>query len=298
MFDKTGPSWGKSGIEQYFILNWDFSSTEPPDQQRSRLVTDFLNLNIIPLKFFKIPETLPDHRSGYRLPTTEEIDVILRPFRSEELRCADKDQRLKDDTQMEEWIETEIFGEEVDWALLDNEEMFNFGPGPDSWSRLYDILPELAGPLLLQPQDASDGERIIKRVPEPSDDILKNIYPLFKRDLAIAKEEDPELWLHDRDSVIESTGMPLQKVSTSTYIIIADKEAFRTSRLLVLYLDGFRRIIRQGRIDEELDDIGSIVGLWMETNDLLEYATLSERYRVDGDLGRKLYQLDEVLADL
>jgi hypothetical protein len=81
-------------------------------------------------------------------------------------------------------------------------------------------------------------------------------------------------------------------------MFVADEEAFRTGRLLVLYLDGFRRVIREGRVDGELDDIGSIIGTWMETNDLLEYATLSERYRVDGDLGRKLYQLDEVLADL
>ncbi|KAJ5089174.1 hypothetical protein N7532_007858 [Penicillium argentinense] len=316
--DKTGPAWGRLLIEQYFILNWDFSSTENPDQQRSRLVTDFLNLNILPLKWFKIPKDLPAQGFGFRLPTTEEIDIILRPYRCEELRwyamdpypddicpyllrtyySTSEDQRAKDDAQMEEWIDTEIFGEEAEWAVLDSEDLFNFGPGPDSWRRIYDILPELAGPLLIQPSRSSDGERIVKRVPEPSDDILKNMYPYFKRDLAIAKENDPGAWLHERDSVIESTGTALQKVATSTYMIIADEEAFQTGKLLVLYLDGFRRVIREARIDGERDDIGSIVGSWMETSDLLEYSTLSERYRVNGDLGRELYQLTEVLADL
>ena len=41
-----------------------------------------------------------------------------------------------------------------------------------------------------------------------------------------------------------------------------------------------------------------VVGSWMETSDLLEYSVVSERYRVDGDLGRELYRLDEVLKDL
>lgn len=338
--DKTGPAWGRLLIEQYFIvrlyryhfllqpgylakslkLNWDFSSTETPDQQRNRLVTDFLNLNILPLTWFEIPEDLPAQgsASGFRLPTTEEINVILRPYRCEKLRwyamdpypdnlcpyllrtyySASKDQRAKDNAQMEEWIDTETFGEEAEWAVLDSEDLFNFGPAPDSWRRIYDILPELAGPLLIQPFCSSDGELLVKRVSEPSDDIFKNMYRYFKRDLAIAKADDPAAWLHERNSVIESTATPLQKVATSTYMFVADEEAFRTGRLLVLYLDGFRRVIREGRVDGELDDIGSIIGTWMETNDLLEYATLSERYRVDGDLGRKLYQLDEVLADL
>jgi hypothetical protein len=92
--------------------------------------------------------------------------------------------------------------------------------------------------------------------------------------------------------------MALQKVVTSTYMVVADEEAFQTGRLLVLYLDGFGRVIREVRIDDELDDIGSIVGSWMETSDLPDYSILSERYLVNGDLGRELYQLTEVLADL
>ncbi|CAI7633482.1 unnamed protein product [Penicillium manginii] len=301
--EKTGPAWGELPIEQYFIQNWSFSSTKTPNQQRSRLVTEFLNLNTLPFKWFKMPDLkdLPAQGTGFRLPTTEEIDIILRPYRCENLRCAlNSDQRVKDDTQMEEWIDTEKFGEEAEWAVLDSEDLFNFGPGSESWRQIYDIIPELAGPLLLQPFQvrSGDGECVVKRVPGPGDDILKNMYIYFKRDLATAKEDDPAAWLHERDSVIESTGMALQKVVTSTYMVAADQEAFQTGKLLVLYLDGFRRVIREVRIDDELDDIGSIVGSWTETSDLPDYSILSERYRVNGDLGRELYQLIEVLADL
>jgi hypothetical protein len=104
---------------------------------------------------------------------------------------------------MEEWIDTGKFGEEAEWAVLDNEDLFNFGPGPEPWRQIYDILPELAGPLLLRPFQVrsgdGDGECIVKRVLGPGDEILKEMYTYFKRDLATAKQHDPVAWLHERD---------------------------------------------------------------------------------------------------
>ncbi|KAJ5975275.1 hypothetical protein N7481_008982 [Penicillium waksmanii] len=139
------------------MLNWDSSSTETPDQQRSRLVTKFLNIDILPLEWFQDQGHLLSHRPRPPLPITEE---------------------------------------------------------------------------------------------------------------------------------------------NNTYILIAGEEAFRSGSLLVLYLDGFRRVVRGGRIDQELDDIANIVGIWMCTADIMGYPTVSERYRVNGDLGRELYQLtEELLAD-
>ncbi|OQE18291.1 hypothetical protein PENSTE_c018G02529 [Penicillium steckii] len=352
--NKTGPAWGRLLIEQYFILNWDFSSAETPDQQRSRLVFDFLNVNILPTKGYEVRGDLPITSTatttaisngidtqlaegiGFRQPTSEEIDVILQPYRCQELRWhamnpyPDKScpyllrtyystpnsyQRAKDDAQMEEWINTDIFSEEAEWALLDNEDLFKFEPGtgntadpdpdPDSesWRRIFEIFPELAGPIAPAPcslsgSQTSNEKRIIKRIHDPMDDIFKGLRLYLKRDLRTAKQSDPAAWLHERNSIIESTGMTLQKIATTTFLFVADKKAFETGNLLVLYLDGLRRVIRQGRVDDEVDDVGSIIGSWMETTDLLEYATLSERYRVDGDLGRELYRLGEVLKDL
>ncbi|CAI7674334.1 unnamed protein product [Penicillium pancosmium] len=313
MSDKTGPAWGRLAIEQYFMLNWDPSSTETPDQQRCRLVTEFLNINIIPLDLFHIPERLPVHTSfgSLRLPTTEEIDIILRPYRSEELRwhamnaytdeiCphllrtyySAEGQRAKDDAQMEKWIDSETFCEEAEWAVLDNENIFNFGPGPEDWRRIYDILPELAGPLSTENFLPCNGKISVKRCLQPND--FKEMHSYFRRDLASMQKEDPEAWRRGPNSVIESAGMGLQRMASSTYILIADEEAFQSGSLLVLYLDGFRRVVRGGRIKEE-HDIANIVGIWMCTADLMEHSAVSERYRVDGDLGRELYQLNEEL---
>ena len=66
----------------------------------------------------------------------------------------------------------------------------------------------------------------------------------------------------------------------------------------MLYLDDLRNIIREGRIDPEIDVIFNLVTDWMETNELLEGSTVGEMYRVNGELCRELYQLtEEDLAD-
>lgn len=240
---------------------------------------------------------------------------LLRTYYHGRATESDTEQRAKDDTQMEEWTNADIFCEEIEWALLDNEGLFNFEPGtgnaafsdpdpdPESWRRIFDIFPEIAGPIAPEPcspsgSRTSQGKRVIKRVHDPMDDAFKDMRLFFKRDLRTAKQSDPAAWLHERNSVIESTGMILQEVVMSTYMFVADKEAFETGQLLLLYLDGLRRVIRQSRIDSERDDVGSIVGSWSRTRELLEYSVVSERYRVDGDLGRELYRLDEVLKDL
>lgn len=53
--------------------------------------------------------------------------------------------------------------------------------------------------------------------------------------------------------------MSLQKSASRTYILLVDKEAFRYGGLRVLYLDGFRDIVREGRIDPDVDDVFNVV---------------------------------------
>ncbi|KAJ6133846.1 hypothetical protein N7523_000168 [Penicillium sp. IBT 18751x] len=92
--------------------------------------------------------------------------------------------------------------------------------------------------------------------------------------------------------------MALQKSATNTCVIIADEEAFQTGGPRVLYMDWFRNIIREGRLDPEIDDLFVVFSDWMEPNDLLQGSTVGEKYRVNGDLGRYSYQLtEEILAN-
>lgn len=273
-------------------------------------MAEFLDLNLIPVEWIQDCEGDPSI-TPQREPTAEEIDTVLRPYRCEKLRwhadniyqdetCPmllrtyysnDEDENKRHDEMMEEWIDVNQFGEEAWWAVLDDVDQFDFG---SDWRRIYDILPEVAYPIQFGSLTGDDDKFI--RYIEPRDHVEMRSF--FKRDLAAAKQEDPEAWRNNRDSVIESVGMSLQRSATCTYIIIADEEAFESGRLRVLYLDGLRRIVREGRIEPERDDIGSIVGSWMETSDLLDYATLDDKYRVNGEIGKELYQLtEEDLAD-
>ena len=91
--------------------------------------------------------------------------------------------------------------------------------------------------------------------------------------------------------------MRLHFLVTKTYLLIADEEAFRSKSLRLLYLDGFRNIVREARLDPEIDDIFGLVGLWMDC-ELLSTSVVGEKYRVDGELGKELYRLTEKdLAD-
>lgn len=189
--------------------------------------------------------------------------VLLRTCYS-----TDEDERLQHDELMKKWIDVEIFGEEAWWAVLDNGDLFNFGP---SWHRVYEILPEVAGPLCPELDD-----RWTKRSFDPGHHDTMRSY--FKKELANERQKNPEGWTWDRDVFIEEAAMALQKSATSTYMIIADEEAFQTTGPRVLYLDGFRNIIREGRIDPEIDDIFNVVSDWMESNDLLQGSTVGEKY--------------------
>ncbi|THC97636.1 hypothetical protein EYZ11_002862 [Aspergillus tanneri] len=76
--DDYPPPWGTIIIEQYLIRNWSYSSPKEPNQQRQRLIQEFLEMEDVPetWEFFKDPPP--------RLPTEEEINVILRPWRSDD----------------------------------------------------------------------------------------------------------------------------------------------------------------------------------------------------------------------
>jgi hypothetical protein len=284
--------------------NWNYSSTETPDQQRTRLVAEFLDLNLIPIEWVEDWESLPDPP---RAPTSEEIDTILRPYRVDALRwragnmfydhispvllrtyySTEEGERAEHDKLMNTWVDVDPFEAESWWAVLNNADHFNFG---SDWRRIYEVLPEVAGPLSPETED----EWIPRsRDPEYFDSIRHD----FKPQLAEAKERNPKEWREGRDAIIESLAMRLHKLSTRTYLILADQEAFQSGSLRLLYLDGFRNVVREGRLDPEIDDLFGVISKWMDS-ELLENSVVGDKYRVSGELGKELYQLtEEDLAD-
>lgn len=203
---------------------------------------------------------------------------------------AQESQRAYQDEMMNEWVDSDTFDGETWWAVLDDAEHFNFG---SNWRRVYEILPEVAGPI--SPEVDDDDRKALRR--SDTEYLDTKLRPDFKAQIAKAKKENPTEWCDKRDTVIETLAMGLHWVSTSTYLLIADEEAFYTNKLRLLYLDGFRNIVREGHLDPEIDPIWGVANTWRNC-ELIETTLVGDKYRVNGELGKELYQLtEEDLAD-
>ncbi|KAJ5666093.1 uncharacterized protein N7477_008541 [Penicillium maclennaniae] len=313
MDGSNAPLWGALAVEQYLINNWDASSTETPAQQRQRLIYGYLDLQEVPIEWLEDPACLLEGTPPRRTPTTNEIDVILRPYRNDALRrrasqihehhykdfpvflrthySVEEDKRTKEDELMDQWASSGEFEYEAWWASLNDATQFDFG---SEWRRVFEILPEIAGP----GSGGSLTERTLKRALDLEDNDLVELRVWFKEALHREKQRDPYRWRENREAVIEEAATSMQHVITEIYMIIADEEAFRSGRLLVVFLDGFRNIIRQARFDTDEYDVDYIVSGFTETNEFAVDTTVGEKYRVEGELGKQLYQLNsEDLAD-
>lgn len=75
------------------------------------------------------------------------------------------------------------------------------------------------------------------------------------------------------------------------HLIIADKEAFRSRHVRVVFLDGFRNVIRHTRVDMNEYDFENIIGGFMHTNGFGFDTIVGEKYRVAGELVKPLHHL-------
>lgn len=123
-----------------------------------------------------------------------------------------------------------------------------------NWRRIYDILPEVSNPIQWRSEIAGLATRA--RSPEFVDGALRS---RFKSDIASKKDFDPTAWHEKRDTFIESVGALLQNEVVDTYLFIADLEAFDSHCLRLLYLDTFRNVVREGRLDAEGHGIGNVI---------------------------------------
>ncbi|KAF7587602.1 hypothetical protein BBP40_007001 [Aspergillus hancockii] len=178
-------SWAGCEVESVEMVD---DVTESPDQQRVRLVRQFLDLDKISQEWFPTQEGEPLPRT----PTEEEINTILRPWRSADLRrrawhmytnVTDEPIFLRthynpgDDEKMEHWASiSEEFENQGWWACLNNAQLYNF---KSDWQRVYEILPEIAGP-------STDTQGF------PSPEILSSERSRFKTWLSETKQMEPE----------------------------------------------------------------------------------------------------------
>ncbi|CAG8382154.1 unnamed protein product, partial [Penicillium salamii] len=228
--------------------NWDHFSTDTPSQQRQRLIHRFLERDRTSEEFL-FPDELPP-----RMPTREEIGLILHPWRPDDVirRKAyylSKDRVLvflrthydpEDDGRMNEWIyKTDLFEDNSRWACFNDPHMFNFGP---NWQRIYEIMPEVAGFVDHTQQFAHSRENPCFRAKGPPMKGQRGADECIEKQV---KNNESENRLPD--------------INIAAYIAIADKEAFQSGLLRLLCLDVRQNIIRELRVGQKPAEITELI---------------------------------------
>lgn len=228
------------------------------------------------LQIDTIPEELIPRESGIlRVPTEDEVQEILAPWRSQRLRqlaarllkrCEDDLMILRTDysnpegnDMLQDWIEvdrvsdSEFHPENLWWRILNEPSYFDFG---EKWDQVLHILPEIVVPNGSKAESRKLNERI------------------FKRSVRNRSRLEAFQWVSVR-------GWPL---------VVADKESFDTQELRVLFLDGHGYIVRHSRVEPcdmaWLKETKEMVKL--QQSHWWEAGEVGEKYRPDGEMGRTL----------
>lgn len=345
------PVWGALPAEQYLLVrirdswllftvsvkttgqltnelqhNWNYNSTETPQAQRQRLIRHFVrDLEEIPIEWDSLRVGDDDPRPLVKIPTEQEIQTILAPWRPQSLRFAaakiwmahpedripwvrtyydeDPDIRREHDEQFAAW-KAEINDEEhfasnpldtleqaLPWLVLEDESLLNVGR---DWEAVLDTMPELIGPIM---PDSTNG---IYRVEPPGS--MED--QLIKKGQARLREEALQLASREeRIALAERSTNSLQFWNISTVVLIVDQDAFALKKLKVVFADARGYTIRYGFEDADeqwwsarTDGAagGPIDGNAVWNEDTYQCG-LGEAYRVDGVVGKDLYNIQDLL---
>ncbi|KAL3494685.1 hypothetical protein BJX62DRAFT_197153 [Aspergillus germanicus] len=302
--DDEIPEWGYLPAEQYLIRHWNPApSPESPDQQRERLLDEFLALDEIPeeLDPTRFGTRSFEHDPQARIPTEEEIASILRPWRSDLMRLrawklwkqgADDDQPVlirtyydpNDDKRVEHWKTIgDYWAEQTYWSFLDDSKLFDFGGSTVvDWRRVLHVLPELCNPV----------DRYSRRI---SPQWLCGFWTRFKEGLDTVKRAYPTRWRNDLNLLLteNDAAISLLYFLSTSQMLIADRESFQTDRFLLVLLDAKQNVTLQCRIEiteDRLDCLSTEWGLREHPMEFEDEVSIGPGYLVDSEPGKELYQ--------
>lgn len=280
--------------------HWDYSSSESVDDQRTRLVREYMQLEEIPKEWDTAQFTEYSERQPERIPTAEEVATILRPWRSEDMRKRAwhlwagenflapvmlrtyYENGSAGDKKIAEYADTsDNYAESADWAVLDDAELFNYG---SDWKRILSVLPEIIG-FSINYQRA------------PLQAKLDRDLPKLKGAFTRAQREHPD-WKQDVNLLLNGNGYARDLLCAVSmgWLWIVDEEAFETDKLLVVYLDVKQDITVQGRMDVDQGDMDEILLKWYDRvppGPIFDEGTVGDKYRLDTESGREFFRLTE-----
>ncbi|KAJ5640412.1 hypothetical protein N7528_000037 [Penicillium herquei] len=292
---------GSLPAEQVLLTKWNGNSSESPCEQRSRLIREHMNSDLIPQSYPKLqdcPQPLP-----------KDIDTVITPWRSYMIRQSavrtyalrtpllirtyynpDHDAKAADDLLIEEWLQR--YKEEYDsmdslWTYMDDPELLNFG---DHWEKIFELVPELTY------RSFSRDKTLRPKMPpcgfEKSD--LLDTLRSFKEDLHARKDKNHEEWHKNPHRMIYRAAADLHLKCAASLLIIVDREAFRTRHAHIIFIDSRRNVVRETRLLICRKPFLEIIQDWLDrcvTDWLWENLLVGDKYRVDGEFGQDIYEM-------
>ncbi|KAL8707933.1 MAG: hypothetical protein Q9220_007115, partial [cf. Caloplaca sp. 1 TL-2023] len=261
---EADPLWGSLAGERYLLHYWNSQSSETPDQQRQKLVQEFIQARQERL----VPQLTP---------SATQITTILEPWRT----SAQRD--VVDTTSMDPaiWLRTcysegsDARHEELvdavdmdnavggDHRLLNDPALYSYG---SEWQQVFHVLPELLEPVgkdwiytTKKQQDAVQELKDYAQAGLASVDqkLLDNLTGVAQgtHEIGFRGEELEE----EAAKALQSTA---HRAHVVTWLILEDEEALESGNVAVMFLDAHGKVVRSKRVPpDEAEQMG---GFWSD----------------------------------
>ncbi|OCK94862.1 uncharacterized protein K441DRAFT_659292, partial [Cenococcum geophilum 1.58] len=261
----TAP-WGTLAFELFLLEKWDESSSEAPAEQRKSLIREYINLGFQGRHHYH--DLVRSAEAPH--PSESQISTILAPLRTPSQREMAHQREITyqnldvnavwlrtdyspdSDGQHEELMSKFDVEDAVGYRhnLLNDADLYDFG---NEWQRVFSVLPELldpAGGML----DADD-------VNEMKEDAMNEKFPPhIEQHIANIRRNLPQE--RAEEEIFDITHAPVQKAYVVNYLVIEDKQALESGKMLVVFVDDVGQVVRKNRVDGwEVDSLG---GMWMQ----------------------------------
>lgn len=158
--------------------------------------------------------------------------------------------------------------------LLNNADLYNFG---NKWQRVFSVLPELLEPTTDMLDAGYVNQMRENAMNENFPSHIEQLIAKIRRNLPQERAEE---------EIFDIVHAPVQKAHVVNYLIIEDKQALESGKVLVVFVDDVGQVVRKNRVDvREVEMLGGMwiqsayddLGIWMEGEVGVDYMVSGAR---------------------
>ena len=133
--------------------------------------------------------------------------------------------------------------------LLNDANLYDFG---NEWQKVFSVLPELL--------DSTPNSLDADYVNQIKEDVTNEKFPPHIEQLiANTRRNLPQE--RAEEEIFNIVHTPVQKAHVVNYLVIEDKQALESGKVLVVFVDDVGQVVRKNRVDAE--EVMSLGGMWM-----------------------------------